>query len=138
MIAAALLAATIHASSWLNTTVPVSDSDLRDRVVLLDFWAAWCTPCIRNLPEMQSTADAFKGRPFAIVGVHHEETSGQIGLYLRDQGVLFPVAIDTGATFKRFAISRMPTYVLIDKKGAVRFQSNEPPPREVIASLLGE
>jgi thiol-disulfide isomerase/thioredoxin len=138
MIAAALLAATIHASSWLNTTKEVTDADLRDRVVLLDFWAAWCTPCIRNLPEMQAVADELKGQPFSLVGVHHEETSGQIGLYLRDQGVLFPVAIDTGATFRQFSVYRMPTYVLIDKKGTVRYWSNEPPARSVIAGLLGE
>ena len=118
----------------------VSLDSLRGKVVLLDFWASWCLPCVHNLPKLQEYATAFKDKPFRVIGVHYDATDFKqnIALYLRDQGVLFPVAIDSGETFKRFAITRLPTYVLIGKNGEIAAQSSEPPSREAIAALLDD
>ena len=134
------LAVAIAASSWLNTA-PVPDEDLQGKVVLLDFWASWCLPCVHGLPKMQSLSVAYKDNPaLRIVGVHYQENAtDRIALYLRDQGVLFPIAIDRGDTFKRFAITRVPTYVLIGRDGSIVAQSSEPPSKEIIdAALKGD
>ena len=122
----------------MNTRA-LTDADLQSRVVLLDFWAAWCVPCVSNLPRMQSYADALKDKPFTVIGVHYEDAPPDyVAVYLRDQGIHFPIAIDTGATFKRFAIPHFPSYVLIDKAGAVQWQGDEPPSLEAIAVLLNQ
>lgn len=139
LIASAALAGPpiVSASSWVNSPA-LTDDDLRDHVVLLDFWAAWCMPCVRNLPKMQAIADAFKDKPFTLIGVHYDATPAHVALYLRDQGVKFPVAIDSGETFRRFAIEHFPTYILIDKNGNTVRVANEPPSAELITALLGE
>lgn len=124
----------VSAASWVN---PLVNAQLDRRVVLLDFWAAWCVPCVRNLPTMQSYADAFKDQPFTLIGVHYSEAP-HVEMYLRDQNIQFPVAIDTGETFKRFGVVMIPTYVLIDKQGNVRSTGNEPPAKERIAELIAE
>lgn len=128
-------APSITARSWVNIEEP---PQLENKVVLVDFWATWCLPCVFKLSTMQAYADEFKSGPFALVGVHYESKSTQIPLYLRDQEISFPVAIDTGETFKRFSIAVIPTYVLFDKQGCVRFQGNEPPSTELIAQLIAE
>lgn len=134
--AAAAAPPAVSASAWMNSAA-LGDPELANRVVLLDFWATWCMPCVRNLATMQSYAESFKDKPFTLIGVHYSETHN-VELYLRDQGVQFPVAIDSGDTFKRFAISVIPTYILIDKQGKIRSTTNEPPPKEKIAALLAE
>lgn len=127
----------VSASSWLNSAALTSD-DLRDRVVLLDFWAAWCGPCVRNLPKMQSLAQSFKDKPFTLIGVHYDAAPAHVAPYLRDQGVTFPIAIDTGDTFRRYVIKHFPTYVLIDRQGMVVRVADEPPSPELISALLDD
>ena len=127
----------ITARTWLNSK-PVPASALRNKVVLLDFWATWCLPCVYNLPKMQMLADNFSSAPFAVIGVHYQSGSPQIPMYLRDQRVHFPIAVDSGATFTRFGIAQVPTYLLFDKQGSVRFQGNTAPPQGLIEYLLAE
>ena len=138
LCASSLLAAppSVSASSWMNSA-PLGDTELGHRVVLLDFWAVWCMPCVRNLQTLQSYADSFKGQPFTLIGVHYSEAP-HVEMYLHDQGIQFPVAIDNGDTFKRFGIVTIPTYILLDKQGNVRSTGNEPPSKEKIAELLAE
>ncbi|MBK5258183.1 MAG: redoxin domain-containing protein [Thermoanaerobaculia bacterium] len=122
----------IEASEWLNSP-PLTADVLRSRVVLIDFWATWCRPCVDKLPLIQQYANRFPS--LTVIGVHHAADAAAIKRYVRDQGITFPVAIDTGKTWNTFSITFVPTYLLVDR-GVVRFAGTSPPTIDEIGAIL--
>src|SRR5437867_1843503 len=101
----------IRAKTWINSP-PLTDADVQGHVVLIDFWATWCLPCVMSLPTLQSYSDTFKEKPFTIIGVHYKSPGIRILPYLRDHNVRYPIAIDDGTTWRRYAVTVFPTYFL--------------------------
>jgi thiol-disulfide isomerase/thioredoxin len=73
-------------------------SDLRGKVVVLNFWATWCTPCDAEMPLLVKSAAAYEGKNVVYVGVSVDaaETQGKIPAYLKQRDVTYPIWI--GAT----------------------------------------
>jgi peroxiredoxin len=128
----------LEGKSWYNAKQAVSWQDLRGKVVLLDFWATWCTPCVKHLPEVQALHEKFKERGFVVLGVA-AENSERVAEFLKDHHITFPVVQDTGKTAERFGIEAWPSYLLVDQTGkVVRGISHEVPKEEEIQRLLGK
>lgn len=134
-----LLAAVLNikAESWINSP-PLRESDVAGRVVLIDFWAVWCLPCLGSVNTLQGYADELKEKPFTIVAVHFKAKRRQVLPYVHDYDIRYPVAIDTGTTWQHYGVTVLPTYYLLDKKGNLRYQGTEPPPFEMVEELLAE
>lgn len=97
--------------------------DLRGKVVVLDFWATWCKPCIDEMPFLQRAYVAYKGKPVAFVGICTDvgAPAGKIRKFLNRLGVTFPTLLDsTGTVQQLYDVRGLPTTVLIDKQGVVR------------------
>lgn len=101
--------------------------DYRGQVILVNFWASWCPPCVREIPSMQRLADMLQGRPFQILAVNVGEGRGIARRYSRYMGKGFTVLLDKdSAAFKTWQGKVLPSSYLLDGKGRLRFRVQGP------------
>ncbi len=101
--------------------------EYRGQVVLVNFWASWCTPCVTEMPSLQRLAEAMRGKPFAVIGVNVAEGQGRAQMAARQMGVGFPVLLDEdSAVFNRWGVTVLPTTYLLDRDGVVRYLGRGP------------
>jgi peroxiredoxin len=97
---------------------------LHGRVVLLNFWATWCPPCRREMPDMQKLHDRF-GEKLVVLAVSDEELS-VVSKFLDKQKYTFPVALDTGRKVNgAFGIQGIPKSFVFDKEGKLVGQAED-------------
>lgn len=95
---------------------------LRGRVVVVNFWASWCTPCIAEMPSIQRLADALAGSRASVIGVNVGEGELRAKAVSERLGIRFPVLIDKdSAAFERWGAQVLPTTYVLDGEGVVRF-----------------
>lgn len=98
----------------------VSLSDLRGKVVLLDFWATWCPPCRKELPEIAKLYSAYRGKGLVVLGIN-QEGDGTVKHFFRKEGFAFPTLDDPGGrVFREYGAYAIPNIVVIDVNGMVR------------------
>ena len=104
---------------------PVSLAAYRGhQVVLMDFWATWCGPCRLSMPGLQELADKFKGRNLEILSVNQGEAADQVRTFIAKRKYSFHVILDADqAVAGQYGVTGIPTLVLVDKQGVVRFLS---------------
>jgi len=97
-------------------------ADRRGQVVLLDFWATWCAPCVAELPSLARLAASRGPRGLAVVGVNIEGEAARraVADTVREAGVRYPTVLDDGEARERYGVTALPYLVLIDRAGIVR------------------
>ena len=99
----------------------LSTDSARGKVVIVDFWATYCTPCAKEFPKLQVIADRHPGA-VVVYALSEDDATDGIAAFVRKTGVRFPVAWDQGnAISQRYNLDKMPTSFVLDKKGIVRF-----------------
>jgi len=126
----------ISAARWYNTSTPLVLQQLRGRVVLLDFWGLWCTPCREQLPRLVELQRQFGARGFSVLMVHTPEKGDKVQQYLQTERVPLVVAVDTGETARAYGVDEFPTYVLIDAGGKIVALPEHPPDAQLIERLV--
>jgi thiol-disulfide isomerase/thioredoxin len=93
-----------------------------EKVRLVNFWATWCGPCRKEMPLLDQIYARYKGLGFTLLAVNVEEDSSGAEKWLKDTPVSFPVLFDRqNAVSKLYDVSAMPSTVIVDRKGQVRF-----------------
>ena len=96
---------------------------LRGKVVVLNFWASWCGPCIDELPLLNQLARSAAADDLVVLGVNYKESADAIARFAHDYPFQFPVLRDkSGESFKAWTSGVMPTTVLIDRSGRARWR----------------
>jgi thiol-disulfide isomerase/thioredoxin len=97
---------------------------MRGKVVLIDFWASWCGPCMMEVPNVKAAYEKLHPQGFEIVGINLDEDKAQMQRVLTKSNMTWPQSFDgkkwEGPLVKRFGIMSIPTVWLIDKRGVLR------------------
>ena len=97
-------------------------SQLKGEVILLNFWATWCPPCVEEIPSLGRLAKRMEGQPFRVISVDVGETEQTVREFLKEVPAEFPVMLDAdGSTIDPWSIRAFPTSFVIDKKGLLRY-----------------
>ncbi len=123
----------------------VNLTELRGRVVLVNFWAVWCPPCRKEMPSMERLSNRMAQRPFTILAVNAGETTERIQSFLNEVPLTFPILLDRdGERMKAWRVYVLPTSFLVDKQGQIRYslsghlEWDEPEAVAIIEKLLAE
>jgi thiol-disulfide isomerase/thioredoxin len=93
----------------------------KGQIVLLDFWATWCPPCVAAMPELQRISQEYAASGVAVVGVNQEPNSiPKVRRFLREREISFPSIIDPGDIAQTFGVVSFPTTIIVDHEGLIR------------------
>jgi thiol-disulfide isomerase/thioredoxin len=133
--------------TWLNGA-PLHLSDLRGKVVMVEFWTFGCHNCQNVEPYVKQWHQKYAGRGFVVIGVHSPEFPREreienVTRYIKEHDIQFPVPIDNDfSTWNKYGNRYWPAMYLIDKQGVIRYvrigEGGYQETERLIQSLLGE
>lgn len=116
-----------HATSWLNSP-PLTEVDLRGKVVLVDFWTYTCINWLRTAPYVRAWAAKYGDDGLVVIGVHtpefeFEQDEANVRAAVKEMGITYPVAADNDYdVWRAFHNQAWPALYLIDAEGRVRYR----------------
>ena len=115
-------------------------SDLRGEVVVLDFWASWCTACRRTTAMLNELQAAFAEAPVVFYAINVEPIDKQrVAAAHHSFGADFPTLHDRAGTVQRmYGIEMLPTVVVVDREGTVRWAGNGVPRKSELRSAIAD
>ena len=122
-------------------------SDYRGQVVLLNFWATWCPPCIREMPSMERLHQEINAKDFKVIAINQMEEIDDVFAFTGQLEVdpTFEILFDeTSKVSRDYAVKGLPTTYLIDKQGNIRYRAiggrefNHPDVIKIINQLIDE
>jgi cytochrome c biogenesis protein CcmG/thiol:disulfide interchange protein DsbE len=102
---------------------PITLTDLRGQVVVLNFWASWCPPCRAEMPAMNTVYQKFHDQGLVVLGVNttYQDDEASARTALRDWGLTFPIVFDRdGTPSRQYRIQAMPTTFFVGRDGVIR------------------
>jgi peroxiredoxin len=125
--------------------IEASLSDFEGKVVLIDFWATWCSPCIEAMPDVQVLHEIYKERDVVVLGINSwEQQKENVKPFLKEHKITYRILLDSDDdVIKKYRVRGIPTFFVLDKKGTVRYSYTGMPPgkqviQQSIEQLLGE
>ncbi|NOZ49057.1 MAG: redoxin domain-containing protein [Chloroflexi bacterium] len=104
------------------TGSPLRLSDLRGKVVLLNFWATWCYACRQEMPLLMDSYRQHQSQDFVVVGVDVGEAAPQIQDFIDELQITFPIVLDADQSISRqYRVFGLPTSFLLDRQGVIDY-----------------
>ncbi len=113
-------------------------SDLRGKVVLVNFWATWCPPCRKEMPDLEQLYQRFAAKGFVVLGISDEEKN-KVEPFIRERKVSFPVLLDPGRKVNDlFVVEGIPKSFVYDRDGKLVAQSIDMRTQKQFLDMLGK
>lgn len=94
--------------------------EYKDKAVVINFWATWCTYCVKEMPALQAQWEKWRDQGVVVLGVNTGEDEMTVQNFVRQTGVDFPILFDTdNEAVRDYGIVPMPTTFFVDKKGKI-------------------
>jgi thiol-disulfide isomerase/thioredoxin len=132
----------IVAKQWIDQQ-PVKLADLRGKVVLVDFWATWCGPCVGELPNVLAAYKKYHAKGFEIVGISLDQSETALKDFIKQKEMTWPQYFDgkgwESKLGQKYGITSIPATFLLDGEGKIVAKNLRGPALEAeLAKLLGE
>jgi len=110
---------------------------LKGKVVLLDFWATWCPPCVASMPHLQKIQDDLGSRGLIVLGVNQEPGEEEkVRRFLQRRSLTFPSIVDRGNIHVTYGVYSFPTTFVIDRQGIIRATFRGPASEESLVKAI--
>ena len=96
-------------------------SENKGKVIVLDFWATWCGPCVKALPDMIKATGRFDPDKVVFIAVNQLEESELIKMFMKRRQLEMKVGLDNGDIGDMFDVTSIPQTVIIDGEGKIAF-----------------
>jgi len=107
----------IRGNSW-------SLGSLKGKVVLVNFWATWCPPCRKEMPDIQALYDRFKSKGLVVLAISDEDAETKVKPFIAEKGYSFPILIDEGRKVNDlYKVDGIPKTFIYDRKGRLAAES---------------
>jgi peroxiredoxin len=113
-------------------------SELRGKVVLVNFWATWCPPCRKEMPDLETLYGRFSSKGLVVLGISDEEAA-KVEPFIRERKVSFPVLLDPGRKVNEmFVVEGIPKSFVYDREGKLVAQSIDMRTQKQFLEMLGK
>jgi peroxiredoxin len=111
---------------------------LRGKVVLVNFWATWCPPCRKEMPDLETLYERFKDKGFVILAISDEEQA-KVQPFVKERSIHYPVLLDSGRKVNDlFEVEGIPKSFVYDRDGKLVTQSIDMRTQHQFLEMLGE
>jgi peroxiredoxin len=112
--------------------------DLQGKVVLVNFWATWCPPCRKEMPDLQALYDKYKDQGFIVLSISDEE-SAKVAAFIAEKKINYPVLLDPGRKINDlFEVEGIPKSFVYDREGKMVAQSIDMRTRGQFQQMLAQ
>ncbi len=110
--------------------------DLKGKVVLVNFWATWCPPCRKEMPDLEALYNQFRDKGFVVLAISDEELD-KVQPFIQQKAISYPVLLDPGDKVnKEFAVEGIPKSFVYDREGKMVAQSVDMRTRQQFLEML--
>ncbi len=113
--------------------------DLKGKVVLVNFWATWCPPCQKEMPDLEALYHQYKDQGFVILAFSEDDETNKVAPFLAERKITYPILLDPGQKMgNQFEVNGIPKSFLYDREGKLVAQSIDMRTRHQFEEMLAQ